>query len=159
MGAVRDVGERKRDRAGIAALGRFLDDRAAGKSKPQELRHLVERLAGGVVARLPDEAVLAWSLRVVERRVTTRDDQRQERVLGRILGEERGVDMALEMVHADQRLLVHPGERLGHRAADQERAHESRPLGHGDAVEIGQRHTGVAEGLGDDGRDDLEVPA
>ena len=67
--------------------------------------------------------------------------------------------MALEVVHADERLLVHPRERLGHGAANQERAHQSRPLGHGDAVETGQRHASVAEGLGNDRGDDLEVPA
>src|SRR5205823_3041605 len=76
--------------------------------------------------------------RVVERRVAAGDDQRQEGMLGRIVGEERGVDVPLEMIHADQRQIVHPGQRLGHRAADQQRADQPRALRHRDAVEIAQ---------------------
>src|SRR5262249_35159429 len=44
-------------RARIAAAGEALDRRAAGIAEPEELRDLVERLAGGVVARAPELAV------------------------------------------------------------------------------------------------------
>src|SRR5262249_58437424 len=109
-----ELGEGDRDRAWITLLGRPLDDRTAREAEPKELRHFVEGLASGVVSGLPDQAVLARLLRVVERRVATGDNEREKRVLGRIVGEERGVDVTLEVVHADQRLPMHPGEGLGH---------------------------------------------
>ena len=58
--------------------------------------------------------------------------------LGRVVLEEGGVDVALEVVHADQGQAARIGERLGHRAADQQRADQPGALGHGDAVEVAE---------------------
>ena len=67
--------------------------------------------------------------------------------------------MAFEVVHADERRAVHPGERLGRRAADEQRADEPGPLGDRDAVEIAQPDARLRERAANDGHDRLEVAA
>ena len=79
-------------------------------------------------------------------------------MLRRIVGEEGGIDVALEMVDADQRQAVHPCQRLGQRAADQQRAHQTGALRHRQAVEIAEAHAGLGQRLLDDRHDDLDVP-
>src|SRR5467141_213243 len=95
--------ERERDRLRIAPGRRLFDDGPAGKAQTEELRDLVEGLAGSVVARLADQRVLERRPRVVERGVPARDDEGEEGVRRRVIGEERGVDVALEVVDADER--------------------------------------------------------
>src|SRR5437588_540178 len=46
-----DKGTRQLDRPGVALSRLTLNRRASGKAKPQQTRHLVERLAGRVVKR------------------------------------------------------------------------------------------------------------
>ncbi len=66
--------------------------------------------------------------------------------------------MAFEVVDAAERSAVDPGERLGGLDADQKRAHEPRSLCHRDAVEVSERHAGVAERPSDHRHHDLEMP-
>ena len=85
------------------------------------------------------------------------DDEGQEGIgRGRIL-EEGGVDVAFEVIHAHQGQAMHVGERFRHRAADEERAHQPRPVGDGDAAEIAQAHPGLAKRARHHGEDVLEV--
>ncbi len=80
-------------------------------------------------------------------------------MVGGALFEKGRVDVAFEVVDAHDRRAVHPGQRLGRRAADEERADEPGPLGHRDAVEIAQPHPGLRERPANDGHDHLEVAA
>ncbi len=63
-----------------------------------------------------------------------RNEEAEHRIGDAGILEERGLEMGFEMVDADQRLLMEIGEAFGKREADEERADEAGPLGHG--VEI-----------------------
>src|SRR3990172_3794502 len=123
----------------------------------EKLRALVEGSAGRVVPRLADHLVAERLTRQVERRVAARDHEGQKGIGGAGLLEKRGENVALEMVDADQREPPDVGEGLRHRAADEERPDEARPLGHRDGLQIGEGDPGVTERLLDDRDDDLEV--
>jgi len=58
----------------------------AREAEAEELRDLVERLAGGVVARLAHQEYVNGRPRVIERRVAAGHHERQERMLGGIVG-------------------------------------------------------------------------
>ena len=94
--------------------GRPTDRRSARIAEPEQPADLVERLARGVVEGRAEQPVREVVAHLGEERVPARDDQRDERedrigtvVLARIV-EPRGVDVALEMVDADQRLVRGP---------------------------------------------------
>ena len=91
--------------------------------------------------------------------MAARDHEGEKGVVGRVSLQERGVDVTFEMIDAAEGSAVHPGERLGGLHADEERAHEPRPLGHRDAVEVTEGHARLGEGLADHGHDHLEVSA
>ena len=78
---------------------------------------------------------------------------------GRIVGERRGKDVAFEVIHAHERRLVRPRQRLRERAPHQQRAHEAGAVRDRDAVEGGQAHAALGERLLHDGHDDFEVAA
>ena len=77
-----------------------------------------------------------------EERVAAGHDERDERedrlglaVLAGV-GQPGRVDVALEVVHPEERLVVDPGEGLGEVDADEERAGEPRPVRDGDRVDV-----------------------
>src|SRR3989441_131808 len=111
-GAVGHLRQRERDRLRIARLRRPLDGGPAGEPEPEQLGDLVEGLTRGVVTRLADERVRERRVCVVEGGVAAGDDEGEEWVDRGIVGEERGVDVALEVVDADEGLVVHVGEGL-----------------------------------------------
>jgi hypothetical protein len=143
--------------AKATALGCALDERASREPEAEQLGHLVERLAGGVVTRLADQPIVTRRTREIERGVAAGDDQRQERILRRIIRQERSVDVTLEVIHADERLAVHPRQRLRQRGSDEQRAHQPRSVGHRDPVDLGKPHTRLAERPLDDRHDDLDM--
>jgi len=61
------------------------------------------------------------------------------------------------VVDGDEWQPLRPGERLGRRDADQERPHETGALGHGNLLDVVQRHVRRAESHAYDRRDELEV--
>ena len=63
----------------------------------------------------------------------------------------------MQMVDRYEREPPAPGEPLGGREPDEQRADEPRPLRDCDPVDLVQR--GAGERLADDRRDELEVPA
>ena len=134
--AVGHLRQRELDRAGVAALGRPLADRAPREAPAQELGDLVERLARRAAPPPAAQVIRQRGGRVVERRVAARDHQREEGKLGRVVGEERRVHVSLEMVHSDEWQTVGPGQRLGHRAAHEQAADQPRAVRHRDAVEV-----------------------
>ena len=52
-------------------------------------------------------------------------------------------------MHADGGELQRPGQRARHPGADQQRADQAGPCGVGHAIEVGDRHPRLAEGLPD----------
>ena len=74
-----DVRPRQRDRARIAFGREPIDARATRIAEAEQLRDLVERLAGRVVARAAEHAVIAEPGHQHELAVPTRDRQRQVR--------------------------------------------------------------------------------
>ena len=109
---------------------------AAGVGKPEQLRDLVERLAGGVVARGAEHAVRAPLLDVDEQRVSARHEQRGERRHGVRVLERRREQVPFHVMHADERRARPVRERLAERHADEQRADESRPVCDGDGVDV-----------------------
>ena len=103
------------------------------------------------------ESVIA--AHIDERRVAARDDECHEGWLERRVREEVREDMAFEMVDTDERLVERKGQGLGRRDADEQCADESRSVRHGDLVDVRERHTGLADGLIDDGHDVDDVLA
>ena len=98
-------------------LGRAFDGGAAGEAQTEQARHLVERLARGIVqspAQPPDPSVPLHHHHV---RVAAGDDQAQQREGRRgpapSLVDPVRVEMALQVVHRDQREVAGVGERLG----------------------------------------------
>ena len=73
--------------------------------------------------------------------------------------EEAGLEMGFEVVDADERLLMVIGQALGEGQADEERADEPGPLGHGVEVDRLEPDAGPRQRLADDGRDRLDVLA
>src|SRR5207302_7861632 len=92
---------RKCDGPGIAALRQTIDVRAARIRQPEELRHLVERLARRVVERMPQRAVATLRAHLVQRSVPSGDDQAQPGRRRGVLLEMNGEQVALEVVDAD----------------------------------------------------------
>ena len=122
-----------------------LDRRAAGIRQAEQPADLVERLARGVVDRLAEEPVREVVAHLDEERVAARDDQgdeREDRLLAlRLAGIEQPgrVEVALEVVDADERLVVDEGERLREVDPDEERAREARPVRDRDRVDVRAR--------------------
>ena len=63
--------------------------------------------------------------------------------------EQAGIRVRLDMVDADQRYLQGEGQRLGDGQADQDRAQQTRPVGHRDPIQIAQFHRRFPGGLAD----------
>ena len=113
----------------------FVDRRTTRIAELEEPRHLVERLTGGVVDRLAEQAVLAVPAHLDQHRVAARHEQHDERELERRIFEERRVAVRLEVVDADERHVPRQRQRLGRRDADQQGADQARPDGAGDGID------------------------
>ena len=75
--------------------------------------------------------------------VAAGDDEREQGEFhgrfGALAGlHEDGVDVAFEMIDADQRLVEAEAEGLGIGDADEQRSGEARAFGDGDGVEVGE---------------------
>ncbi len=136
-----------------------LDRRAAGIGQAQEAADLVERLARRVVDRLAEEPVRQVVAHLDEKRVAAGHDQGDEgedrRLAFRLAGIEQPgrVQVSLEVIDADERLVVDERERLGEIDPDEERAGETRSVRDRDRVHIRDGDAGTGEGLVED-RDD-----
>ncbi len=85
--------------------------------------------------------------------------QQQEERIGQVLGQARREGVALQMVHRHQRQAAGQGDRLARRKAHHHPAHQARPGGGGDSVQVREARASVGHGLADDGLDDLDVGA
>ena len=110
-------------------------------------------------------ALQRFAVHVIEMRVTAGDDQSDERELDAreralLRGfEQHGVDVAFEMVDAEERLAERPRHGFGVAHADEQRADQVRPLGDGDGVEVGVGDVGLFAGFAHHGDDFFQVGA
>ena len=143
--------------AGIAVLPELLDDRSAGIAETQELGDLVQRLPGRVVAGPAEELVGERFVHQVEGRVAARDEETQHGKGDARILEEAGLEVGLEVVDAEERLLVVIRQTLGKGQPDEERADEPGPLGHGVEIDGLEADARPPQRFADDGRDRLDV--
>ena len=148
------------DRRRVTARRGLLDRRTARVAEAEETGDLVERLPRGVVDRLAEHRVGPRTCHLDDQAVAARheDDDRREpdfRVL-----EQRGVEVALEVVDPDVGDPPRHRERLGEGHADEERADETRSRRRGDGGDGRRRRraeTSCPERLRDDRDDPREV--
>ena len=137
---------RKRE-TGRIALGREpLDRRAARIPQAQERRHLVERLAGGVIAGRAQQAVASPGGNVEQQRMPARHEQRDERRCQVRVLHERGEEVPFHMMNADQLAVPGVRQRLGVDHTHQQRPDQPRALGYGDGVHGAPADAGLGEG-------------
>ena len=107
--------------------------RPAGVAEAEQLRGLVEGLAGGVVERIAEDLV-APEAPTTSRAACARPRPAAPRTgsRGRVRLEQRGQQMPLQVMHAERRARQGIGETAGDGAPDQQRADESRARGVGD---------------------------
>ena len=142
------------DRRRIARGCQAVDDHPTGIAEPEQLGHLVEGLARGIIARGSKQGGLRLPLDAEKRRVSARD---QERDMGKGRGrrilrvfEVDGREMAAQMVHANDGLGDGVGQGLAHLQSHQKRPHQPGPAGGGYAVEITCLYLGLTQGLAHD---------
>ena len=129
---------RARERDGVRISARRLAryDGAAGISQAERLRHLVERLAHRVVDGGTERDVIAPATHVHEHRVAARHERHHRRRREVRRADLVRVQMALEVVHADERHVLRPGSPFRERHAHHKRAHKARRVGDGHGIEI-----------------------
>src|SRR5439155_25681166 len=76
--------DRESNAVRIAMNGKSVDHRPSWISEAEQLGHLVESLAGGIVARAPQQIVNPWLARFEQMRVPSADDQRKGGELDRM---------------------------------------------------------------------------
>ena len=105
-------------------------------AEAEEPGDLVERLAGGVVDRLAEQAVLAVVLHLDEHRVAARHEQHDDRA-ARASGSSRSAAYrwASRWFTRDERHVPHQGQRLGGAHADEQRADQPGADGRRDGVD------------------------
>jgi hypothetical protein len=91
--------------------------------------------------------------------VAAGDDERHERRLEAFLGQQVGEDVALEVVHADERDVQSHRHRLPRRIADEEGADQTGTPRRRHGVQVTHPHAGLMQGLLDDDRHLLDVCA
>ena len=138
-----------------AGGGHALDLGAAWEAQAEYTGALVEGLAGGVVAGASEEGVAAVVLHQHEVGVAAGRDQAEEGEAGAYFRvgvlKPGGVDVAFEVVHAEEGQAGGEGKALCGVDADEQRAGEAGAVRDGDAVELGQLDSGVLQGPADHG--------
>ena len=140
----------------IALAGQPVDFRSTRIAQSQQAGHLVEGLAGCVVARTSQQRMPEAFLDAHELGVAAGDNQAQvgKRRRGRF--DEDRVDMAFQMVDPDQRTSQPQRKGFGKAQTHQQRADQPRSVGDGDSVEVAGRQAGFLQGLTHD-RDDSSL--
>ena len=128
-------GEARRRRRPRAAR---LDRRPARLAEAEELRHLVEGLAGGVVDGAAEAAEALRPLDGEELAMPAGDQQHQVGK-GHVLDQPRGQRVPGEMVDAPERQAAAGGEPLGEHHAGEHAADQPRPGGDRHRVEVAER--------------------
>ncbi len=96
---------------------------------------------------------------VQEQRVAAAREQAEERRLERIVAEEEGSDVRVQVVDRDERQPASPRDRLRRAQADEERAGKPGPARDRDPLDVVEGPTRFGERFIDRRDDEFEVPA
>src|SRR5436190_1285634 len=135
------------------------NDWPAGIAQTEQLRNFVESLTSSIIAGAADYLVFAGFGNIEEVCVPTRNNQCQRRVFDRRVFKTDRIDVTLDMIHADQRLVQRKGHSLCVRDPDQKRPHQARADGHGDSFNVVWRNLRARECLFDNRNDLVEMLA
>ena len=145
--------------AGTALAGEPLDGCSAGIAQPQEVGDLVERLARGVVQRLPQQAVVPPFGHVQEHRMPTTHQKRHKG--GSELGifQGWGKEMPFQVIDPDKRTVEAEGEGLPIHHSHEQRSHQSGARCHRNPIQLGESNSSIRQRLLNDRADRLHVGA
>ena len=150
-------GPREGDGRRVAGGGELVDDGASRVAQAEVASHLVEGFSGGVVQRLAEDLVQAVVEHVDEHGVAAGDDKRDRRRCGLGVLQEVGVDVGLQVVHADQGYFQEGRQRLGRGDADDQRPHQPGADRDRDGVQVPEGHVRLPEHLCEGRVDRLDV--
>ena len=119
-------GPRKVETARIAALGSAVDFRAAGVGQVEHFGHLVEGLAGSIIAGTPQQFILPAAPHMHQQRVSPGDDQAQVRHQTTGVLNEGGKQVPLHVVDGNVRFTRGGCQCLCRSIAHQERRYQPR---------------------------------
>ena len=145
------------DRVRIALPGDAVDLRAAGIAEPQHAGHLVVGLAHRVVAGGAQDAEFVVAGHFHQMGMTAGHHERQERRFEVRMFDQIGQNVALDMVHADERLVRSGADRLRESRTHQEGAGQAGSRGDADLVDVSQRNARVFQRLIEHERNVVQV--
>src|SRR5208282_4675805 len=159
--AMLDLRSLKLHGARISMRRQSIKDRSSRIAESQQLGDFIERLSRRVIASVPDIAVspeMIVLLRKIKMGMPARHYQRQHRelqlaVLALPLLQQHGVNVSLEMVHRQQRLIECECQCLGETDAHEESSRQARPLRHGNGIDRLITLTRFGQSLAHDGDD------
>jgi hypothetical protein len=141
----------------VALAGQPVDLDSTRVAQPEQPRPLVERLAGGIVERRPDDLERPLVAHVEEQRVPAAREQAQERRLYGVRPRKERRDVAVQVVDRDERQPPRPGERLRRGDADQKRPDQAGALRDTDSLDVAELGVRVGERLPQRRQDQLEM--
>ena len=147
----------KNDGMGVAFARRLVDLGSAWVAQADLTGNLVKSLAGRVVLGPSQDLVLSVISDQHQMGVASRNNQTGKGRLQGRLGNIVGTDVSLYMMDSDQRDPCRKAQSLGGRDADEQGAHQTGTVGHGDGIHFLQLSAGLLQGLADDLRHALGV--
>src|SRR5258705_13969335 len=104
-----------------------INNRPSRIAEPQQLSNLIESFASSIVASVADILIaptIPLLFGEIQMSVSARDDQREHRKLQIVISallpfKKHSVNVALEMIYSDERLLQSKGQRFGKTDPDQ----------------------------------------
>ena len=109
----------------VALFGQLVDFRAAGVGQVKHLGHLVEGLAGGIIAGSAQQGVVSCTLNINDEAVAAAYHQAQVGNKPRRVGDEGGKHVPLQVVDRYKRLAGSQCQGLGCGVAHQQGGHQT----------------------------------
>src|SRR3954453_19210067 len=119
------LGRGKTHRMKMTKRSQFVDDRTARIPEAQELGDFVEGFAGGVVAGFSEQAVMKTIKHFEQVGMTPANHERERRQLDGLGLHDHSVNMALDMVHSNQRHTCCETQRFSVGQSNEERTQET----------------------------------
>ncbi len=152
-------GSRKDERAGATVRRDPCQLGAARIRQTEQLRGLVERLPGRIVAGLTQHPVGADALHLDQHRVATGDQQRHMRKRRRVALQQRGQQMTLQVMHPERRHPPGKGQRARQGRAGEQGPDQARPGGIGNAGQFLRRRGGSGQHFAQQRQQSLDMVA
>ena len=156
---VSELGHREGNRLRIAETRAPVDERPTRIPESHQLGYLVVRLPRRIVARPPDESIHARSGQVIQARVPARDHEDDGWVWEVAVVQRQRLDVPRKVMDREHRNTARGANGLGEADADEQRAHQARPLRDGDGIDVVPGRAGLLERSLDDAADVAQVLA